>query len=119
ERADQITHRARKQRRASEVSKLDLSISRALRLTIFVALSLCALSVAAQEPGATPPPPAPPRSPQIPRPVERTLANGLRVIVVERKNMPLVSAALYIKNGGEIDPPQLSGVADMTASLLT
>ena len=101
------------------MSKIDLSISRALRLTIFVALSLCALSVAAQEPGATPPPPATPRSPQIPRPVERTLANGLRVIVVERKNMPLVSAALYIKNGGEIDPPQLSGVADMTASLLT
>ncbi len=95
------------------------NLRRALRLSVCMALCLCAWSVAAQEPNATPPPPAAPRSPQIPRPVERTLPNGLRVIVVERKNMPLVTAALYIKNGGEIDPPQLSGLADMTASLLT
>ena len=73
----------------------------------------------AQQPNATPPPPAAPRSPQVPKPVERTLANGLRVIVVERKNVPLVTAAVYIKNGGEVDPPQLAGLADMTASLLT
>ena len=101
------------------MSTIAKNITRALRLTVFAALSLCALSAAAQQPGATPPPPATPRSPRVPRPVERTLANGLRVIVVERKNMPLVSAALYIKNGGEIDPPQLSGLADMTATLLT
>ncbi|HYY43200.1 MAG TPA: pitrilysin family protein [Pyrinomonadaceae bacterium] len=81
--------------------------------------ALAALSGAAQTPGATPPPPAAPRSPQIPRPVERTLPNGLRVIVVERQNVPLVSATLYIRNGGEVDPPQLAGLADMTASLLT
>ncbi len=93
-----------------------------LRLWPFAALimlALCAWPAHAQEPDATPPPPAAPRSPQIPRPVERTLANGLRVIVVERKNMPLVTATLYVKNGGEIDPPALAGLADMTASLLT
>src|SRR5881275_751596 len=67
----------------------------------------------------TPPAPAAPRSPQIPKPVEKTLPNGLRVIVVERKNVPLVTASVYIKNGGEVDPPQLAGLADMTASLLT
>jgi zinc protease len=33
--------------------------------------------------------------------------------------MPLVSAAFVIKNGGEVDPPQLAGAADLTASLLT
>ncbi|HEY1404331.1 MAG TPA: pitrilysin family protein, partial [Pyrinomonadaceae bacterium] len=70
-------------------------------------------------PQATPPPPAAPRSVTVPKPVERTLPNGLRVVVVERSNMPLVSAALMIRNGGEVDPPQLAGVADMTASLLT
>jgi zinc protease len=68
---------------------------------------------------ATPPPPAAPRSVTVPKPVERTLPNGLRVVVVERTNMPLVSAAFVIKNGGEVDPPQLAGVADLTASLLT
>jgi zinc protease len=68
---------------------------------------------------ATPPPPAAPRSVTVPKPVERTLSNGLRVVVVERSNMPLVSAALVIRNGGEVDPSQLAGLADMTASLLT
>src|SRR5918911_1678378 len=88
-------------------------------LCLLALLMLSSLAAFAQEPNATPPPPAAPRSPQIPRPVERTLPNGLRVIVVERKNMPLVSAAVYIKNGGEGDPPDLAGLADMTASLLT
>ena len=67
----------------------------------------------------TPPPPAAPRSPQFPKPVQRMLPNGLQVIVVERETMPLVSAQVVIKNGGEVDPPQLPGLADMTATLLT
>jgi len=70
-------------------------------------------------PQATPPPPAAPRPVSVPKPVERTLRNGLRVIVVERHDMPLVSAQLAVRNGGEVDPPQLSGLADMTADLLT
>jgi zinc protease len=84
----------------------------------FVAVSFPAT---AQEPAAqaTPPPPAAPRSVAVPKPVERTLHNGLRVVVVERSNMPLVSAALMIRNGGEVDPAQLAGLADITASLLT
>lgn len=71
----------------------------------------------------TPPPPAAPRSANLPKPVERTLKNGLRVIVIERTvadgGMPLVSAQLLVKNGGEVDPAQLPGLANMTASLLT
>ena len=68
---------------------------------------------------ATPPPPAAPRQPVLPKPVERTLKNGLRVIVVQKRNVPLVEARLLIKTGGEEDPPELAGLADMTASLLT
>ena len=67
----------------------------------------------------TPPPPAAPRSVNVPKPVERTLANGLRVIVVENHSTPLVAAQLLVKNGGEVDPANLSGLADMTAELLT
>jgi zinc protease len=70
-------------------------------------------------PQATPPPPAQPRSVQFPKPVEKTLANGLRVIVIERANTPLVAAQLLIKNGGEVDPPELAGLSNMTADLLT
>jgi zinc protease len=43
----------------------------------------------------------------------------LRVIVVERTESPLIAAQLLIKNGGEVDPPELAGLADMTANLLT
>ena len=35
------------------------------------------------------------------------------------KRSPLVSAQLLIKNGGEVDPPELAGLADLTANLLT
>lgn len=67
----------------------------------------------------TPPAPSAPRSVNIPKPVEKTLKNGLRIIVVENMNMPLVTGGLMIKSGGEVDPAQLSGLADMTADLLT
>ncbi len=85
---------------------------------LFVLLSL-PLVVWAQTPQATPPPPAPPRSGTFPKPVEETLPNGLRVIVIQRSESPLVSAQLLIKNGGEVDPQELAGLADMTANLLT
>jgi zinc protease len=77
------------------------------------------INIQAQTPQATPPPPAPPRSATFPKPVDETLPNGLRVIVVERRESPLISAQVLIKNGGEVDPAELAGLADMTASLLT
>ena len=94
--------------------------SRAFFAPLFLAVVLCGvIGVNAQTPQATPPPPASPRSGTFPKPVEETLPNGLRVIVVERRETPLVSAQLLIKNGGEVDPPELAGLADMTANLLT
>ena len=66
-----------------------------------------------------PPPPADPRPVNFPKPVERTLSNGLRVIVVERGGTSLATAQLLIKNGGEVDPAELGGLTDMTASLVT
>jgi zinc protease len=81
------------------------------------ALFLVALSAIAQQ--VTPPAPAPPRQPQIPQPVEKTLANGLRVIVVTKHDVPLVSARLMIKTGSEADPADMAGLAQMTAALLT
>lgn len=67
----------------------------------------------------TPPLPGTPHSVTIPKPVEKTLSNGLRVIVVERTNVPLVTSTLMVKSGGEVDPEGLAGLADMTADLLT
>jgi zinc protease len=90
-----------------------------MSLLLSLVIALCAVKGLAQTPQATPPPPTAPRSVVFPKPIERTLPNGLRVIVVQRSEMPLVTAQLLIKSGGEVDPADLSGVADMTASLLT
>ncbi len=88
--------------------------------TLFVAAALTlAVSAAFAQVETTPPPPAAPRPVQIPKPVEKTLANGLRVIVIEKKGVPLVAARLLITTGGERDPEKLPGLADTTASLLT
>jgi len=65
------------------------------------------------------PPPAPPRPFSVPAPAERTLANGLHVVVAERPGLPLVSAELVIRSGAESDPPDLAGAMSLTARLLT
>ncbi|MBC7930759.1 MAG: insulinase family protein [Rubrivivax sp.] len=97
-----------------------------LSAALLFTFAFIAGGASAQESGAasavpqeTPPPPAAPRSVAVPKPVERTLKNGLRVIVVENHGTPIVAAQLTVKSGGEVDPAALSGVADMTGSLLT
>src|SRR5581483_2074235 len=82
-------------------------------------LVLCAISTAAQTAQATPPPPTAPHSTIFPKPVEKNLPNGLRVIVIPRTEMPLVTAQLLIRSGAEVDPANLAGVTEMAAELLT
>ena len=66
----------------------------------------------------TPPPPAPPRPVALPKPSEKTLANGLRVIVVPKHDVPLVSAQVLVRTGSEEDTAQFGGLAKLTAGLL-
>jgi zinc protease len=99
-------------------TKLVLALGFVLGALVSLAGAAHAQTTAAA-PQATPPPPAAPRSVTVPKPVERTLRNGLRVIVVEHHATPLVAAQVLVKNGGEVDPANLSGLADMTAELLT
>jgi len=66
-----------------------------------------------------PPPIGAPVEPVLPKPAEKTLANGLRVIVARSSSLPLVTADLTIRTGGWADPTGLSGVAGMTADMLT
>jgi zinc protease len=66
-----------------------------------------------------PPPVGTPIAPILPKPAEKTLANGLRVIVAHSSDLPLVTADLTIRTGGWADPAGLSGVAGMTAGMLT
>jgi len=50
--------------------------------------------------------------------VERTLPNGLRVIVTRQTAVPKVSVTLTILNGLASDPPDLPGLAALTADLV-
>jgi zinc protease len=66
-----------------------------------------------------PPPPLPPRSIKLPTPYETTLSNGLVVVVVEDKRLPLVSYRLALRTGDAHDPLELPGLMDMLTGLLT
>ena len=65
-----------------------------------------------------PPAPSAQRSVKIPNVQEKTLPNGLKIVVVERKNVPLVTASLLVKSGANVEDDALGGVADLTASML-
>lgn len=84
---------------------------------LFFGLALLANSINAQTALPTPPPPSAPRPVKIPAIQETKLPNGLRVVVVERKNVPLVQATLLIKTGAAQEGEK-AGLADLTASTL-
>ena len=78
----------------------------------------CATSAFAQ-PFDRAPLPGPPRPFEIAAPVEQRLANGLRVVLAERRGVGLVTAQLVVLSGSETDPAQRAGLASITAGLLT
>jgi zinc protease len=49
----------------------------------------------------------------------RELPNGLKVAVIERRSLPLLTLRLVVKAGAEADPPSLAGTAQLTADLLS
>lgn len=82
----------------------------------FLIAALIALPLFAQ---TAPPAPAAPRETKVPKPVEKTLENGLRVIVVSKHDIPIVAARLMIKAGGAADPQDRGGLASLTSTVLT
>jgi zinc protease len=66
-----------------------------------------------------PPPPLPPRSIKLPTAHETQLSNGLVVVVVEDKRLPLVSYRLALRTGDAHDPADLPGLMDMLTGLIT
>ena len=94
---------------------LRFGLARRVVVTMLASLGLAALA----QPYATPPAPAAPRPLAIAAPSEAKLGNGLRVIVAHREGVPLVSADLVALSGAEVDPPRLSGLASLSAALMT
>ncbi|HYE45865.1 MAG TPA: pitrilysin family protein, partial [Caulobacter sp.] len=60
-----------------------------------------------------------PIAPVLPTPVEKTLPNGLRVIVARSSDLPLVTVDLTVRAGTIFDPPGKAGLAGMAADLMT
>jgi zinc protease len=54
----------------------------------------------------------------LPRPARARLDNGLELIVVEHHELPVLSFNLVLKSGSAADPPDLPGVANLTAQML-
>ena len=65
------------------------------------------------------PPNVPPPKPfQSPIPVFRVLPNGMKLAVIERRQLPFIRIRLVVQSGAEADPASLPGTAQMVASLL-
>lgn len=80
--------------------------------------TLAAASSLAQPPKQTPPPPKPAKEITFPAFQEKTLANGLRVVVIEQHETPSLSLRLLVPAGKVFTPDGKAGVADATAALL-
>jgi len=66
-----------------------------------------------------PPDPARPVVAALPAPVTMKLANGMTLIVVEKHDLPLVSARIVANGGGAADPADRAGLNNLTADLMT
>ena len=75
-------------------------------------------ALAAEGQRQRPPDPGAAVSARLPQPVERRLANGLRVIVSSKRDLPLVSADLGVLSGSSSDPAGRAGLAEMAAELV-
>lgn len=83
---------------------------------------LPARAVAPPPPASLPreqPRPTAPAAVAIPAMAERTLANGLRVVVARTTAAPIVTAELTVKSGAADDPRTAMGASSMMASLIT
>ncbi|MBZ5564322.1 MAG: insulinase family protein [Acidobacteriia bacterium] len=66
------------------------------------------------------PPTAPPPKPLVlPEAVIHELPNGLKVLVIERHRLPLVTLRFVVRAGTEADPPSLPGTGQLVNALLT
>lgn len=87
--------------------------------TLLVCSALLAPTVTAQPVDRSAPPRLAAPTPLVmPTAVERTLPNGLRLIVVEQRKLPLLDAVLLLRHGSEADPIGKDGLASLTAALL-
>ena len=55
---------------------------------------------------------------KVPEPVEATLSNGMKIMLLEDHELPLLSGAALIRTGNLFDPPDKRGLAGLTGEVL-
>lgn len=88
-------------------------------LLLLLAVGAYAQTQTSAAPRVAGPPPAPAREIHFPAFEEQTFANGLRIVVIEQHEQPLVTLRLLVKAGRSFEPSDKIGVASATAALLT
>jgi len=68
---------------------------------------------------AAAPRPGPPSKFTLPAPEVAKLPNGLTILLVERHNLPIVSATVYTMSGSELNPVDKPGLSTFVADMLT
>lgn len=87
---------------------------------IAAASALAAATVGAATPGVdAPPEPGPSLAVQVPALQDFTLANGLRVVLAPRPQVPLVTVQVLVLTGSEAEPEGRAGLAGLVGGLLT
>jgi zinc protease len=54
----------------------------------------------------------------VPPVIRFTLSNGLPVVTIRREVAPIVSAALMVRSGAGVEPPELAGAMSLTAEMM-
>ncbi len=67
---------------------------------------------------SSPPPLGPPGTLSLPAIQKFELSNGLPVVLMEKRGVPIVQINLLVKTGSAMEPMDKSGVASMTAAML-
>src|SRR5690349_20116555 len=99
-----------------------MTVSRTCRMASAVALILAAACEGAGDSTpldrSQPPELSPPANLVLPPVVEKTLPNGLQILMVEHHELPVVNFIMLVGAGPETDADNKLGLATLTASLL-
>jgi zinc protease len=101
---------------------IDLRKGAAVALVLFgsaIAAGAAADPQAPAKPRQTPPAAQPAKKVHFPAFEQKTLANGLRVVVVEQHDVPAVGLQLLLKAGKAYEPAAKAGLSQATAHLLS
>jgi zinc protease len=87
-------------------------------LSLAVAMAATAATAWAQADRSHPPEPGPPRPLELPAFERHSLSNGLPVVLVSMREVPVVEVVLVVRAGATADPAGREGLANMTAEML-